>query len=48
MYVYIYRKLREYWWNVSIKIATKVSHKKPDLIMWSYETKVKSLYDCRI
>ena len=38
---YIYtEKPREYWWNVSIKTATKVPHNKPDLIIWNYETKV--------
>ena len=24
---------REYWWNISIKIATKIPHNKPD---WFY------------
>ena len=42
--IYIYtEKPREYWWNVSIKTATKVPHNKPDLIIWNYETK-----DCTI
>ena len=28
-------KHSEYWWNVSIKTATKVPHNKPDLIIWN-------------
>ena len=36
---YIYEKdHREYWWNVSVKTATKVAHNKPDLIIWNRET----------
>ena len=32
IYIYIYtRKPREYWWNASIKAATKVPHNKPAL-----------------
>ena len=36
---YIYEKdHREYWWNASVKTATKVAHNKPDLIIWNRET----------
>ena len=24
----------EYWWNISIKAATKIPHNKPDLLLW--------------
>ena len=43
---YIYtEKHREYWWNVSIKTATKVSHNKPELIIWNWETKVCTIVE---
>ena len=43
---YIYtEKPREYWWNVSIKTATKVPHNKPDLVIWNYETKVCTIVE---
>ena len=28
---------REYWWNISIKTATKIPHNEPDLIIWNYK-----------
>ena len=43
---YIYtEKHREYWWNVSIKTATKVPHNKPDLIIWNWKTKVCTIVE---
>ena len=43
---YIYEKdHREYWWNVSVKTATKVAHNKPDLIIWNRETKICSVIE---
>ena len=43
---YIYEKdNREYWWNVSVKIATKVPHNNPDLIIWNRETKICSIIE---
>ena len=43
---YIYKKdHQEYWWNVSIKTATKVPHKKPDLIIWNRKSKICSIIE---
>ena len=43
---YIYtEKHSEYWWNVSIKTATKVPHNKPGLIIWNWETKVCTIVE---
>ena len=43
---YIYtEKHREYWWNVSLKTATKVPHNKPDLIIWNWKTKVCTIVE---
>ena len=43
---YIYEKdHREYWWNVSVKTSTKVSHNKPELIIWNIETKIRSIIE---
>ena len=43
---YIYtEKHREYWWNVSIKTASKVPHNKPDLIIWNWEAKVCTIVE---
>ena len=43
---YIYEKdHREYWWNVSVKTATKVARNKPDLIIWNRETKICSVIE---
>ena len=43
---YIYEKdHREYWWNASVKTATKVAHNKPDLIIWNRETKICSVIE---
>ena len=25
---------KECWWNISIKTATKIPHKRPDLLIW--------------
>ena len=30
----------EYWWNISIKTATKIPHNKPDLILWDRDEKI--------
>ena len=24
----------KYWWNISIKTVTKITHNKPDLVIW--------------
>ena len=36
---------REYWWNISIKTATKIPHNKPDLVIWNEETKLCSIIE---
>ena len=41
-FIYTHENI-EYWWNLSIKTASKVRHNKPDMIVW--DTKVKS---CKI
>ena len=38
-------KPREYWWNASIKTATKVPHNKLDLVIWNYKTKVYTIVE---
>ena len=35
----------EYWWNVSIKAATKVPQNKPNLVIWNRETKVYTIVE---
>ena len=46
---YLYtEKPREYWWNASIKTATKVPHNKPDLIIWNWETKMCTIVEFNI
>ena len=30
----------EYWWNISIKTATKIPHNKPGLILWDRDEKI--------
>ena len=30
----------EYWWNISIKTATKIPHNKPDSILWDRDEKI--------
>ena len=30
----------EYWWNMSIKTATKTPHIKPDLLVWDTDQKI--------
>ena len=41
---YIYKENpHEYWWNVSVKTATKVPHNKPDLMIWYQEVKICSI-----
>ena len=32
---------KEYWWNISIKTATKIPHNKTELVIWD---KAKKLY----
>ena len=34
-----------YWWNITIKTATKVLHNKPDLIIWNHEKVVCTVVD---
>ena len=33
----------EYWWNISIKTATKVPHNKPDLVIWNTQEKIHTI-----
>ena len=35
----------EYWWNIPIKIATKISHNKLDLVIWNHEKFVCTVVD---
>ena len=43
---FIYKEhAREYWWNISIKTATKIPHNKPDLVIWNKETKLCSIIE---
>ena len=35
----------EYWWNISIKTATKIPHNKPDLVIWDKENKICSIVE---
>ena len=30
----------EYWWNISIKTATKILQNKPDLLLWDRDEKI--------
>ena len=30
----------EYWWNIPIQTAIKVSHNKPDIVIWDQEKKI--------
>ena len=41
----IYGNSRAYWWNVSVKTATKVPHNKPDLMIWDQEAKICSIIE---
>ena len=36
---------REYWWNISLKAATKIPHNKPDMVIWNKETKLCSIIE---
>ena len=36
---------REYWWNVSVKTATKVPHNKPDLMIWDQDAKICNIIE---
>ena len=43
---FIYREHpREYWWNISIKSATKIPHNKTDLVIWNKESKLCSIIE---
>ena len=43
---YMYKEnSREYWWNVSVKTATKVPHNKPDLMIWDQKAKISSIIE---
>ena len=43
---YIYKENScEYWWDVSVKIATKVPHNKPDLMTWDQATQICSIIE---
>ena len=33
---------KEYWWNISIKTAVKISHSKHDLVIWDKANKLCS------
>ena len=35
----------EYWWNISIKTATKVPHNKPDLVIWNTQEKICTIVE---
>lgn len=35
----------DYWWNNTIKIATKVPHNEPDLIIWNQGKVVCTVID---
>ena len=35
----------EYWWNITIKTATKIPHNKPNLIIWYHEKIVRTAVD---
>ena len=35
----------EYWWNISIKTATKVPHNKPDIVRWNKLNKECSILE---
>ena len=35
----------EYWWNITIKTATKIPHNKPNLIIWYHEKVVRTAVD---
>ena len=35
----------EYWWNISIKTATKIPHIKPDLVIWDKANKLCSIVE---
>ena len=35
----------EYWWNVSVKTSRKVSHNKPDIIIWDKNEKKCSIVE---
>ena len=36
---------KEYWWNISIKTATKTPHIKPDLVIWDKANKLCSIVE---
>ena len=36
---------KEYWWNISIKTATKIPHNKPDLVNWDKANKLCSIVE---
>ena len=36
---------KEYWWNISIKTATKIPHNKPDLVIWDKANKLCSIVE---
>ena len=38
-------KHMEYWWNITIRTATKIPHNKPDLIIWNHENVVCTVVD---
>ena len=38
-------KHMEYWWNISIKTATKIPHNKPDLTIWNHQKGVCTVVD---
>ena len=38
---------KEYWWNISIKTATKIPHNRPDLVIWGKANKLCSIAEFR-
>ena len=34
-----------YWWNISIKTAIKITHNKPDLLIWNHEKVICPVVD---
>ena len=35
----------EYWWNISTKTITKISHNKPNVVLWNHNEKLCSIIE---
>ena len=35
----------EYWWNIKNKKITKISHNKPDVVIWNHNEKLYSIIE---